>query len=205
MATARLLRQKISMSQRVNALPLPARLLFTWMIPHLDVEGRMSGDPLIIKRTVFPLTRFSKRQIAQWLDLMEAQVDPVTKKGLIQQYEVDGYKYLWMPGFDSEQSQKTPAAGERPAWKNRETPSKIPPPPGVKDPPIQRQPKKEQDVPVKIDSRLAEMVKCYEENISHRPYSKSLKPSGTTRGYRTDGSRTLSRNPYCVTRGGLPT
>jgi DnaD/phage-associated family protein len=69
-----------------------------------------------------------------------------------------------MPGFDSEQSQKSTALGERPAWKLREAASKIPPPPGVKDIPAPKPVKKIPDI--QEDPVLGEMVKYYEANIA---------------------------------------
>ena len=67
MAKARMLHTKISVSVQVNKLTLPARLLFTWMIPHADDEGRLKGDPEYIKATVTPMTRWSFKKIGEYL------------------------------------------------------------------------------------------------------------------------------------------
>ena len=50
MATGRMLRRKIALDKRLAQLSSDrARLLFTWCIAFLDVEGRMLGDPVVIK------------------------------------------------------------------------------------------------------------------------------------------------------------
>lgn len=168
MAEARLLRKKISNSERVNSLPIGAALLFTWMIPHLDREGRMSGNPKIVKRTVFPLQNFSLDTIDKWLDQMQELKDDVTGYGLVERYEVNGHQYLWMPGFDGEQGKaRDPSA--TPSWKMRESPSDIPPPPDV---PIQSP---EPSTPAKkrafehteeiVDPVFKEMIVTFEDNI----------------------------------------
>jgi len=71
MAKARMLHKKISVSVQVNRLTLPARLLFTWMIPHADDEGRMKGDPEFIKATVVPMVKWSFKKIQEYLKEMK--------------------------------------------------------------------------------------------------------------------------------------
>ena len=68
MAKARMLHKKISVSLQVNRLTLPARLLFTWMIPHADDEGKMKGDPEFIKATVVPMVKWSFKKILEYLE-----------------------------------------------------------------------------------------------------------------------------------------
>ena len=68
MAKARMLHKKISVSVQVNRLTLPARLLFTWMIPHADDEGKMKGDPEFIKATVVPMVKWSFKKILEYLE-----------------------------------------------------------------------------------------------------------------------------------------
>ncbi len=71
MAKARMLHCEISKSLEVDSLPVPARLLFTWMIPHADDEGRLKGHPKYIKGTVVPLTNWSVKNIQEYLELMK--------------------------------------------------------------------------------------------------------------------------------------
>ncbi|KKN10575.1 hypothetical protein LCGC14_1035140 [marine sediment metagenome] len=162
MAEARLLRKKISKSERVNALPIPARLLFTWMIPHLDVEGRMSGNPKIIQQTVLPLASFTPNMVDKWLNMMQDQKDDITGKGLIERYEVGNNKYLWMPGFIGEQS---PRGGQ--TWKTWEPASDIPAPPdGPEETPTPaKKPKVVKATDDIIDPVFGKMCEDYENNI----------------------------------------
>ena len=158
MASGRMVRNKICTSERVNALPIPARLLYTWMITHLDCEGRMSGNPLIVKQTVIPLTNYTIKQVDGWLDLMATQKSPVSGLGLIERYEINGIKYLWMPGFVGEQGQGRD--GKEPSWKSREAPSIIPPPPNGLSKEIPKE-----DSGIILDDKFARIAQEYEANI----------------------------------------
>ena len=71
MAKARMLHKKISVSLQVNRLTLPAKLLFTWMIPHTDDEGKMKGDPEFIRATVVPMAKWSFKKIREYLEEMQ--------------------------------------------------------------------------------------------------------------------------------------
>ncbi len=73
MAKARMLHKKISVSAQVNKLSLPARLLFTWMIPHTDDEGRLKGDPEFIKAIVVPMTKWSFKTVRNYLEEIKNQ------------------------------------------------------------------------------------------------------------------------------------
>ncbi|HUW21125.1 MAG TPA: hypothetical protein VMW41_00480 [Candidatus Bathyarchaeia archaeon] len=87
MAKARMLHTKISVSIQVNRLTLPARLLFSWMIPHADDEGRLKGDPEYIKATVTPMTRWSFKKIGEYLN-------EIKDKGLIYYWQENGEWFI---------------------------------------------------------------------------------------------------------------
>lgn len=150
MARARLISQKICWSERVNALPLMAEILYYRMILHTDKYGRLKAEPILIKNTILPLRKVTLKMVRYYLELMEN-----SKKnglGLIQRYEVEGRKYLYMPGFDSEQA---PEGGT--AWRGRETvDSGIPAPPDWIPP--------SEETPV-VDKKLGKVFTCYEDNI----------------------------------------
>ncbi len=113
MARGRMISKDISLDEKVDALSDDtARLLFTWMIPHLDCEGRMYGDALVFKSIVVPRRNYSIRKIEKYLNEME-------KLSLIERYLVNGNQYIFAPHFDKHQS------GLR---KDKEAPSHIPPP-----------------------------------------------------------------------------
>lgn len=113
MAKGRLLHKKICLSEQVNLLPNDtARLLYTWIIPHLDIDGRFYGDARRVKSTVFPLRAISDKSIERYLQKME-------DLALIVRYETNGQVYMWMPTFSLHQTLR----------KDRERKSFIPPPP----------------------------------------------------------------------------
>lgn len=93
MAQARLLYKQISISEDVNKLPLPARLLFTWLIPHADDEGRLKGNPVYIKACVVPYTNWSLKHIEKYLGLMNSM-------GLIYYFKQNGQQFIEFPKWD---------------------------------------------------------------------------------------------------------
>ena len=163
MARGRFLNNKISRSERVNSLPIPARLLYTWMIPHLDREGRMSGSARIIKHTIFPLTSYSLLTVDKWLNDMQEQKG-ADGFGLVERYEVNGKLFLWMPGFESEQGQGR--NGSEPAWKGREGPSSIPAPPNQPQAPQPKEDKPKFDKTTVVNQTYGKMIDEYEQNIA---------------------------------------
>jgi len=108
-----MLNKKISEDYAVNSLSCDtSRLLFSWIIAHLDVNGCFFGDPKLVKNKVFPLRDEIKvKKIEQFLKEME-------QLGLIITYKVDEIPYIYYPSFDKNQP------GLR---KDREANSDIPP------------------------------------------------------------------------------
>ncbi len=87
MAKARMLHKKVSLSMQVNSLPLPAQLLFTWMISHVDDDGRLKGEPEYIKATVVPMKKWSFKQI-------EKHLLAIKDLGLIYYWEQNGEWFI---------------------------------------------------------------------------------------------------------------
>jgi len=89
MADGRMLKKNVSKSRRLADLNTDsARLLWTWLLPHLDVEGRFEADPNIIKGAVVPrIDSLTPAKISEILD-------DLVRVGLIYVYEHDGDKYL---------------------------------------------------------------------------------------------------------------
>jgi hypothetical protein len=94
--------KKISNSRRVNGLPLGAALLFTWLIPHLDVNGAFYGSAVMVKSLVLPRQKCTAGNVETYLRLMEKAKND-DGKPLIYRYRKDGEVYLVMPGFKDEQ------------------------------------------------------------------------------------------------------
>ena len=114
MARGRFITKDISLDQKVDELSDDtSRLLFTWLIPHLDCEGRMHGEPGIVRSQVFPRKRISDAKIEKYLQEME-------KLKLIFRYSDGKERFIFKPNFEKHQ------VGLR---KDKESPSVIPPPP----------------------------------------------------------------------------
>ena len=97
MARGRFISKEICLNEKVDNLSSDtARLLFTWLIPHLDCEGRMYADPQIFKSIVAPRRNYSISKIKKCL--MEFE-----NCGLIIMYQVDGNEYLLCPNFKKHQ------------------------------------------------------------------------------------------------------
>ena len=114
MARGRMISKAISLDEKVDALSDDtARLLFTWMIAHLDVDGRMYGDARLFLSIVAPRRNISLLRIEKYLMEFETQ-------GLILRYHINGNTFLFSPNFNKHQP------GLR---KEKEAQSQIPPPP----------------------------------------------------------------------------
>jgi len=115
MAEGRIVSKRITRSQKVAALPSwMHKCAYTWLIPYLDVEGRIEADVRLLKSDVFPLEDRVTPNIIEKI-LLELQ-----KAGLIVLYVVNGTRYLQLVKFNENQPNLR---------KDRESPSKIPAPP----------------------------------------------------------------------------
>jgi len=97
MAKARMLHKKISVSIQVNELSLPAKLLFSWMIPHADDQGRLRGNPEYIKAVVVPMTRWSFKKIKEYLN-------ETANKGLIYYWQEKNEWFIEFVKWDKHQT-----------------------------------------------------------------------------------------------------
>lgn len=119
MARGRMLNCSICINEEIDAiitkLGFKAGLFVTWMIPHLDVEGRMTGIPAAVRAHVMPL------RIEDFpIDLVEQILQEANDEGVIKWYTMNGKRCIWFPKFISNQ---------RGLRKDREAPSSVPPPP----------------------------------------------------------------------------
>jgi hypothetical protein len=98
MAHGRMISKKIGCSKQVHDLSSDTcRLAFTWTIPHLDKEGRIHGDPSILRSLVFP------RRTDISPDIMQGFINEWAIQGLVQLYEVQGDTYIYFPTFRENQ------------------------------------------------------------------------------------------------------
>jgi hypothetical protein len=113
MPEGRMIKKRISESKKLGALKSDsARLLYTWLIPHLDVEGRHKADPDLIRGHIFPKVKsMTPGKIMRLLnDLAEIE--------LIVLYNSNGETYLQFEKFHDLQK----------IDRNREAQSDIPEP-----------------------------------------------------------------------------
>lgn len=161
MPEGRLVKRKITDNYRLNSLPVEARLLYFNIILWVDREGRLQADSKWINRRFFNMDNYSDDQVAEWLQGLHS-----SKKnglGLIELYEVDELQYLWLPGFEGEQSK---------SWvkftKEKEAESSIPPPPSTRErrrssKPVATETKEVADVliPTPFEEELLEVLKTF--------------------------------------------
>lgn len=94
-----MLKKKISTDVHVADLENPWYIiLFTWGISHLDIEGRITGDPREYKAIVTPLLDKITKDVA--LGFFQKG----TEIGLIHRYFVDGKWAIQFPGFKKNQT-----------------------------------------------------------------------------------------------------
>lgn len=97
MARGRFVSKVISLDEEVDVLSDDTcRLLFTWLITHLDCEGRMHGDAVTVKSIVFPRRKDSAKKIEKYLQELH-------NSRLILRYSVGVNQYLCLPNFERHQ------------------------------------------------------------------------------------------------------
>jgi hypothetical protein len=94
MAQKRMLNKSISLSAQVNSLTLQEKLIFTWVIPHLDDYGLISSDPAVIKATAVPMIKSITIQVVVHF------ISHAEELGLVKVYK-DCIEFL---GFENHQS-----------------------------------------------------------------------------------------------------
>jgi len=92
MAIARMIHKKISISLQVNKLSIEEKLLFTWLIPHTDDEGKIKGDPAYVKALVTPYLDWTIIQTKEFLLSLH-------KIGLIYYWEVGSEWFIEVVKF----------------------------------------------------------------------------------------------------------
>lgn len=108
MAKGRMLQKRISNSRKMaNLSSDTTRLLYTWMLSHLDINGCFYADPVMVNNIV--MTRLLKP-----IKVIEACLDELEREGLIIRYESDGERYLSYPDFEEKQPSLQPTKEGKP-------------------------------------------------------------------------------------------
>lgn len=111
MPIGRILLKSISESKKLSLLKTDgARLLYSWLIPHLDVNGCFSGDCAVINGQVLTRLKKTNKEIEEYLQDLE-------QNKLIIHYKFNGDIFLNVPDFVEKQPYLNPS---------RETSPKIP-------------------------------------------------------------------------------
>lgn len=113
MPQGRIVLKRICQSRKLAALKTDgARLLYTWLIPNVDVNGCFSGDVAVIKGQVFTRLKKSPKTIHSY-------IQELRDVGLVILYQANGDIYLNIPDFADKQPYLNP---------DRESKTTIPPP-----------------------------------------------------------------------------
>jgi hypothetical protein len=108
MPQGRILLKNICQSKKLADLRTDgARLLYTWLIPNLDINGCFSGDPAVVNGQVFTRLGKSQKVVAQYLNNL-------AETGLIIIYETNGDFYLHVPDFVDKQPSLNPEKEAKP-------------------------------------------------------------------------------------------
>ena len=98
MARGRMLNKKVCGSVKFQNLPDDTcRLLATWMIANLDVQGVFYGDPAMVRSAIFP------RRSDITVDQIECYLKAIEDTGLMWRFEAKGDIWQFWPGFLAEQ------------------------------------------------------------------------------------------------------
>ena len=112
MPKGRMLNKKISYDENVSHMSVESTLIYTWCIAHLDVDGRLYGDPYILKGLIVPYIDTITPE------LITKAIEEMSLHGLVVAYG-SNRKYLWFIGFTKNQKLN----------REREGKSEIPSPP----------------------------------------------------------------------------
>lgn len=119
MARGRIISNEITRDKTISELSCDtSRLAFTWLITFADCEGRVHGDPALLRSLLFP------RRSDITIESMRDFVWEWFLAGLIIWYQDENDMWIYFPNFDRHQS------GLR---KDREAPSNIPSPPAINE------------------------------------------------------------------------
>lgn len=98
MARGRMLNKRISLNKKVNTMSDRAQLLYTWAIAHLDKNGVIHGDPIVVKSTVIP------RRDDITSDDVESYIREWVAADLVIWYEHEDDQWLQFPTFADNQT-----------------------------------------------------------------------------------------------------
>jgi len=203
MPRGRFISREISTDDKVAYLPDEAeRLLYTWIILHLDKEGRIPADPFIIKGIVVPRTTHTLKKVSK-------TIESLVNLKLCVRYSVNGFDYLEFPNFLNHQTKSA---------LDRESPSVIPENPARATQELRKSNDRQTLGEVKVKVKVKDKVKEEEREKATSPeitkskfdeYVEELRPQYTDLDYDkelkkfhlywSEGSRKLKRPKSALT------
>jgi hypothetical protein len=115
MPAGRIILKSISESRKLSLLKSDSsRLLFTWLIPHLDKNGCFSGDAEVINGRIFTRLKKTTEEVEKLLKDLEGV-------GLIKRYRVKEDVFLNVPDFKDKQPYLNPEREGKPKYPEPET------------------------------------------------------------------------------------
>lgn len=104
MPNGRFVSKSISCNEQLATVSLRADFFFQRCIPHLDVEGRITGNPQLLKAAVFPLRdEITAENIPELIAELGQAID-LTSRSLVIWYQVGTQRVLLFPRFREHQT-----------------------------------------------------------------------------------------------------
>jgi len=91
--------KKISVSEQVANLSIPAQLVYTWAVAHADDVGLLPSSMRTLKGTIVPLWDMQ-------IDAFEKLVQEIVEEGLWETYEYQKVRYYRLTSFTKYQTLK---------------------------------------------------------------------------------------------------
>lgn len=90
------------------------RLLFIGLFSHADDEGRIEGDPALLRSTIFPRDEISLKRMSDHLDGLDSH-------GFIRRYTAAGEPYIEVTNWARHQKVDRASASSIPAYTDRDS------------------------------------------------------------------------------------
>jgi hypothetical protein len=96
MARGRFISEAVGKDKRLNSVSVEAELIFLLAIPHLDRDGLIIGEPMMLWGEVCP-------RRTEFIPVMDALIGELVETGLVIAYDTDEGRVLFFPGFKNNQ------------------------------------------------------------------------------------------------------
>lgn len=140
----RMIRRDISHSRKVASLSPKACVLFTFMIPHFNAHGKMSGNPYTIKGEIVPFLEYLQ------IPDIEACLIEITEKTNVKWFQHEGIYYLHAINWDEHQALTKKGVDRLPSY-SKTTPKQLQENSGSSQKNLQTTPPSEVEVEVELE------------------------------------------------------